>query len=262
MLVMNLLKQHCLVSAFSKYCVAAFLQKCSTSSIQNYCLSNRRYPLLENVTVQHSPLKILYCYFSTQGIHCWNCGVTVSNLFCNNCNSLQKVNEKNNYFELLGLNITYDLKLAELAKKYRQLQSVLHPDKFSNKTTEEKNISAEYSSLINKAYSTLNNPINRGLYLLKLKGNVGGEEMVQMDSTFLMEIMEKNEEVEATFDSEKINELYKVNKETINSLIGNLSKAFNEDDIAAAREILTKLKYYSSIDTKIKQMKEKLGSTD
>lgn len=68
---------------------------------------------------------------------CWCCGNNlnnlVSNLFCSNCNALQSPDEKQNYFKVMGVNETYDLDENDLAKKYKDLQKYLHPDKFANK---------------------------------------------------------------------------------------------------------------------------------
>lgn len=41
-----------------------------------------------------------------------------------------------------------------------------------------------------------------------------------------------------------------------------LLAAFQKDDIVSAKEILTKLKYYSSIDSKLKEIKQNLGIPD
>lgn len=59
----------------------------------------------------------------------------------------------------------------------------------------EKDISAEYSSLVNKAYNTLQTPLMRAIHLLHLKGEAIEEEQRVDDPEFLMSIMELNEEV-------------------------------------------------------------------
>lgn len=63
------------------------------------------------------------------------------------------------------------------------------------RTDEEQNISAEYSSLLNKAYSSLHVPLKRAEHLLNLKGEQISEDQGVEDPMFLMEIMELNEEV-------------------------------------------------------------------
>lgn len=84
-------------------------------------------------------------YFSIQlfkvssnagGRKCWNCatGLENSSVFCKNCGSLQPINTKNNCFEIFSVKQEYDLDLAYVKKKYRELQTGLHPDKFSSKS--------------------------------------------------------------------------------------------------------------------------------
>lgn len=82
-----------------------------------------------------------------------------------------------------------------MTKRFRNFQSVIHPDKFSIRTQEEQDLSSEWSSLVNKAYKTLQTPFARGEYLLKLKGLSLPEQNTIQDPEFLMEMMEKNEEV-------------------------------------------------------------------
>lgn len=59
----------------------------------------------------------------------------------------------------------------------------------------EKEISAEYSSLVNKAYNTLQTPIKRALHLLSLNNETISEDNKSDNPEFLMEMMELNEEV-------------------------------------------------------------------
>lgn len=70
-------------------------------------------------------------------ISCWSCGNNinnlVSNLFCSNCKVLQRPDELDNYFKVLGVKETYDLDETELSKKYKELQKHLHPDKYGNR---------------------------------------------------------------------------------------------------------------------------------
>lgn len=85
----------------------------------------------------------------------------------------------------------------------------------------EKELSASMSSLINKAYGTLSHPLNRGLYMLGLKELEIQEGSSTLDPGFLMEIMEKNEEVEAASkDAEKVLQLIKENREILEDYTG------------------------------------------
>jgi predicted nucleic acid-binding Zn ribbon protein len=67
--------------------------------------------------------------------HCWKCGSEIpnSNLFCSQCSTLQKPDESKNYFDVLCIQEGFEIEDKELTTKYRKLQNVLHPDRFSVK---------------------------------------------------------------------------------------------------------------------------------
>lgn len=62
-------------------------------------------------------------------------------------------------------------------------------------TEEEKLISENYSSLVNKAYQVLQSPLKRAIHLLAIRGEKIQEDQKLENPEFLMEIMELNEEV-------------------------------------------------------------------
>ncbi|XP_013189578.2 iron-sulfur cluster co-chaperone protein HscB [Amyelois transitella] len=190
-------------------------------------------------------------------LSCWSCGkdtkTLVSNLFCPNCNTLQKPKKEDNYFKVLGVKETYDLNENNLAKRYKDLQKYLHPDKFGARDKAEREVSEEYSSLVNEAYKTLLEPMARGIYMLKLKGK-SIPETTEVDNAFLMEIMEKNEEVENAETEEEIMKLNQENKAVINDLQKKVSAAFFEGDLEKVVKLLSEMKYYTSIDSQIQGM--------
>jgi len=51
-------------------------------------------------------------------------------LFCDKCNTIQALDNNQNYFELFDLNVSFDVDLLELTKQFRSLQMLSHPDKF------------------------------------------------------------------------------------------------------------------------------------
>ncbi|GBP42994.1 Iron-sulfur cluster co-chaperone protein HscB, mitochondrial [Eumeta japonica] len=150
----------------------------------------------------------------------------------------------------MGVPETYDIDEQDLSKKYKDLQKFLHPDKFTNRDKKEHEISEEYSSLVNEAYKTLLEPLARGIYMLQLQGH-DILENTEEDQVFLMEIMEKNEEVENAETEEEIMILNQENKKIIKDLQQKLSKAFFNGDLESVIKLLSKMKYYTSIDSQI-----------
>uniref|UniRef100_A0A1B6G6W6 J domain-containing protein n=1 Tax=Cuerna arida TaxID=1464854 RepID=A0A1B6G6W6_9HEMI len=195
---------------------------------------------------------------------CWNCNASVNSksIFCESCGVLQPVNRTADFFEIIGVNRSYMTDNASLRQKYRSLQTLLHPDKFSSKPKKEQELSEEFSSVVNKAYSTLSDPLERGLYLLGLHHVSIEEGTTDVDKTFLMEIMERNEEIENETDPQMLKEFYMNNKDQLDDLISKVAEAFDLNNIEAAKKLLTKMKYYHSIETKIKEIKQKLNIPD
>lgn len=74
-------------------------------------------------------------YSSDSPLKCWNCNfVYKSDLFCSKCKVLQEPPENLTYFDIIGIAKSYDINITEIQKKYKDLQKVLHPDKFSTKS--------------------------------------------------------------------------------------------------------------------------------
>ncbi|XP_026754858.1 iron-sulfur cluster co-chaperone protein HscB [Galleria mellonella] len=205
------------------------------------------------VFTRHSKFK-MSMFRQIRQISCWSCGkdikTLVSNLFCSHCQVLQEPDKNSNYFKIMGVRETYDLDENELAKKYKDLQKYLHPDKFANKNKQELEVSEKYSSLVNEAYKTLLEPMARGIYMLRLRGKEISEN-TEVDQEFLIKIMEKNEEVENAETEAEIMELNEEIKNMIKTLQKQLSIAFFDGDLKKVMKLLSVMKYYTSIDNQI-----------
>jgi molecular chaperone HscB len=104
---------------------------------------------------------------------------------------------RKNYFELFGLPVTFDLNIADLAARYRELQHNVHPDKFSHASVQERRLSVQMTSHVNEAFQTLKDPLKRGRYLLHLQGIETDEETdTVMDPAFLADQMDLRERLE------------------------------------------------------------------
>ena len=107
---------------------------------------------------------------------CWKCEIPQNNyslddLHCQNCGVLNSPPNEVTYFDLMKQSVNFKVDINKLSKKHRELQTQLHPDKYSTKSVEEKEISENWSALVNEAYATLLNPMKRALYLLEFYGD-------------------------------------------------------------------------------------------
>lgn len=94
-------------------------------------------------------------------------------------------------------------------------------EKFRFSSEKEQQLSAEWSSLVNKAYKILLSPIQRAEYLLKSQNVQVPEGNKSSNAEFLMEMLERNEEV-------RLNNKYYGLKSPKNPNIFQKSKFFNE----------------------------------
>jgi molecular chaperone HscB len=115
---------------------------------------------------------------------CWSCGAILgsSPLLCPACNKVQPASTAD-YFQALGLERKLGLDTAALEREFHRLSRRLHPDRFARASAEEQQWSLAATALINDAYRTLRDPLQRTEYLLKLEGLAIGEESIQKDKS-------------------------------------------------------------------------------
>ncbi|MFK8050346.1 MAG: Fe-S protein assembly co-chaperone HscB [Halioglobus sp.] len=104
---------------------------------------------------------------------------------------------KKNYFELFDLPVQFALDSSAVGERFRSLQQQFHPDRFAGTSEQEQRIAVQYSALVNQAYTTLRNPLQRSLYLLELAGMTQEDVAAEkVDGGFLMEQLELREKLE------------------------------------------------------------------
>jgi molecular chaperone HscB len=75
-----------------------------------------------------------------------------------------------NYFDLFGLPVRFRLDTVELSTRYRELQRVVHPDRYAAADAQTQRLSLQNATLVNEAFQTLRDPLRRAEYLLHLRG--------------------------------------------------------------------------------------------
>ncbi len=110
---------------------------------------------------------------------------------------MQILDLKQSYFELFGLDLTFEIDLKRLSSAQQRLQAVYHPDRFVNASEQDKRLSVQQASWINEAFETLSKPVKRARYMLELSGlELNDESETTSDTAFLMEQIALREEIE------------------------------------------------------------------
>src|SRR3954468_999761 len=101
------------------------------------------------------------------------------------------------HFELFGLPPAFRLDPQALEQSYRDLQGLVHPDRFAQAGDAERRASLEWTTRVNEAYRTLRNPVQRAKHLLELHGvDVAFETNTQMPTDFLLRQLDLREELD------------------------------------------------------------------
>ena len=163
-----------------------------------------------------------------------------------------------NYFELFGLNLTFNIDLIMLETNFRKIQSASHPDRFVTCTCAEKLVSMQTATLANEAYLTLKSPALRAAYLLSLQGiNATSETNTNMPVEFLMQQMERREaldDAKHAKDLDALENLLTAMQLEASNLQTELSENFDlNQDYAAATDTTRQLIFIDKVSADIER---------
>ncbi len=128
---------------------------------------------------------------------CWHCQSEITGeYFCEQCVKVQPLSKELDYFTCLGLPRLLNIDLAALEAKFYALSRSFHPDFYHNKTESEQAISLGNSALLNIAYRTLKDPVQRAEYLLKLEAGSAKDIRSSPPADLFEEILGLQEDLE------------------------------------------------------------------
>jgi molecular chaperone HscB len=128
---------------------------------------------------------------------CWHCQSDVTGeYFCEQCVKVQPVSKNTDYFTCLGIPRRLQIDTSQLESKFYTLSRAFHPDFYQNKTAEEQEISLSNSALLNTAYRTLKDPIQRAEYLVRLEAGAAKDIRTTPPADLFEEILALQENLE------------------------------------------------------------------
>lgn len=176
---------------------------------------------------------------------------------------MQSPDLSQNYFELFGLEPTFDIDRERLQHQQRSLQASFHPDRHVNASDQDKRLSMQLASWINQAYETLQDPVKRTRYLLEVSGaEIPDDSTTTADTEFLMEQIELREQVDACRQHEdglQRSEHIEMQLQRRASKLGDEFVAvFEKGDYASATIVYRKMQFIQRIQQQLDELQFEL----
>lgn len=128
---------------------------------------------------------------------CWHCQSEVTGeYFCDRCVKVQPLSKELDYFTCLGLPRLLTIDATGLENKFYEMSRSFHPDFYQTKTDTERTISLGNSALLNTAYRTLKDPIQRAEYLVRLEAGAAKEIRNSPPADLFEEILSLQDDLE------------------------------------------------------------------
>ncbi|MBS0177708.1 MAG: Fe-S protein assembly co-chaperone HscB [Nitrospira sp.] len=138
---------------------------------------------------------------------CWHCQSEMAGeYFCDRCVKVQPVSKDLDYFTCFGLPRRLTIDTQVLEGKFYELSRAFHPDFYQNKSDAEQSISLGNSAMLNTAYRTLRDPIQRAEYLLDLEAGAVKDIRTSPPADLFEEILELQETLDEFRESDRSSE--------------------------------------------------------
>ncbi|GAA5524988.1 co-chaperone protein HscB homolog [Microbulbifer aestuariivivens] len=172
------------------------------------------------------------------------------------------MSEQQTYFDIFALEPGFEVNLAALSQRYRELQREFHPDKYAAKSSREQMLAMQYATRINEAHTTLRDPVRRAGYLLSLAGVEVSPEQTTADAQFLMQQMmlrEQLEEVRGAADAaaaldelaDEVSGLFRAEQQ-------QFAAAYAASRLDDAKNAFLKLQFLSKLQRQVEELEEDL----
>jgi molecular chaperone HscB len=152
------------------------------------------------------------------------------------------------YFQFFGIERKLDIDTDALQQRFYELSRQLHPDRFTRKSTEEQRYSLDATAILNDAYRTLRDPLQRAEYVLKEEGfEIGEQRSKDVPPELLEEVFELNMALEEMKEGdaaarpqlEAAREKFIAMQKEIDAGLARLFHAF---DVSQERAVLTEIR--------------------
>jgi molecular chaperone HscB len=156
-----------------------------------------------------------------------------------------------NHFELFGLPLRYRIDGAALERTYRALQGNVHPDRHASGSDAQKRSALQASARVNEAYRTLQDPVARAEYLLRLRGvDATVETDTRLSVEFLTRQLERRELAEEALagrDERALADLVQGVRDDVEALRVEVERVLDADDLETARLRVREMRFLAKL---------------
>ena len=168
-----------------------------------------------------------------------------------------------NYFEFIGLPVSFHVDQSVLADRCRELQKTLHPDRYAHLSDGEQRMAVQYMSFLNEGIATLRTPLLRAQYLLSLQDiDTEHESSTPIAPMFLMQQMELRERLEDIPDHEdpyaELEDLHGEVEDMLKALREQFAQYYQEGALNAATESVRKMQFLEKLVVEIERLEDRL----
>ena len=172
------------------------------------------------------------------------------------------MNIEDDDFRLFGLPERFAQDAAQLDRRWRELQTEVHPDRFAAQGAAAQRIAMQWSVRVNQAYQRLKDPLKRAAYLCERRGApIDAERNTAMPREFLMQQMAWREALDDAGDSaalqalaEQVEQQERVSHRQLQALLDE------RNDVAAAAAQVRALMFVARFRQDIEHRLEALES--
>ena len=153
-------------------------------------------------------------------------------------------------FDLLEVEPRFDLDLALLERRHRDLSRVLHPDRYAGRPAGERQQALGRAIEVNEAFRALRDPVRRATTLLARHGRHTDEaDAPKADPMLLMEVMERREalsEARRAKDRDAVRRLSDAVRELAREVESRIAASFGSEppDLARVETLVGELRYH------------------
>ncbi|MBC6413551.1 MAG: Fe-S protein assembly co-chaperone HscB [Chromatiales bacterium] len=167
------------------------------------------------------------------------------------------LDNRQNYFDLFGIEPSYAVDKRALEEVYLKLQSLSHPDRFAAESEQQRRIAAQQSAYLNDAYNILSDDCSRADYLLQLRGYTTNPDASMSGDTFLMQQMEYREKLEQVAaeqsDTQAVALYDEINRQSV-QINKDFEQAYNEEIFDKAQSLLTQMQFIKKLKAEVKKV--------